>query len=248
MKKILVINPNTTAAMTDSVAKVAAKHAGSDTVIEAVNPEHGPRSIEGHFEEQLAGVATLETVAKNKDDYDAFIIACFGDPAVPACREITDKPVIGIGEASTHMACFLGHKFSIVTVIPRAIPSMEDLVHRIGLSSKCASVRATELSVLEIETDPERTVTEMINEAKIAIEKEGAEVICLGCSGLGPLDQKVQEAVGVPVLDGVTCAVKIAEGLLDYGQKTAKVRAFAWPEKKELSGCAPVLKNIAKEE
>ena len=246
MKKILVINPNTTAAMTDSVAQIAAKHAGNNTVIEAVHPEYGPRSIEGHFEEQLAGVATMETVAKHRDDYDAFIIACFGDPAVAACREITDKPVIGIGEAAMHMACFLGHRFSIVTVMPRAIPFMEDLVERVGLSSKCASVRATELSVLEIETDPGRTVTEMINEARIAIDQEGAEVICLGCSGLGPLDQAVQEAVGVPVLDGVTCAVKMAESLLDYGQKTAKVRAFAWPEKKELPGCSPVLQKITK--
>ena len=245
MREILVINPNTSAEMTESIGEMSLRHANSDTTITVLNPDQGPRSIEGHFEEQIASIATVETLAKHRNEYDAFVIACYGDPGVSACREITDKPVIGIGEASMHMACFLGHQFSIVTVIPRAIPTMQDLVRNIGLSDRCASIRSTRLTVLEIEENPDRAITEMISESKIAIEEDGAEVICLGCAGMGQLDSRVEEIVGVPVLDGTVCAVKMAESILSYGKSTSKVRAYAWPEKKELVGCSPVLNEIA---
>ena len=153
--KILVINPNTTLEMTKSIGEMAEKYCARGTEITAISPDWGPRSIEGHFEEYLSAMATVETVAKYKEDYDAFVIACYGDPGVSACREVTEKPVVGIGEASMHMACFVGHKFSVVTVIPRIKPLLEDLVKQLGLTSKCASIRATNLSVLEIEEDPE---------------------------------------------------------------------------------------------
>jgi len=242
--KILVINPNTTQAMTDDIGIMARKYARPDTEIVAISPSYGPRSIEVHFEDYIAAAATVEEVAKNKDDYDAFIIACYGDPGLYACREVTDKPVIGIAEASMHLATFVAHSFSIVSVIPRVKPLLLDLVRDVGLESKCASVRCTNLTVLEIEADPERAVVELIEESKKAVAEDGAEAICLGCAGMGPLDRRIQDAVGVPVLDGTVSAVKMAESLYDYGLKTSKVAAFAWPEKKELVGCSPALQSV----
>ena len=242
--RILVINPNTTQAMTDDIGMMARKYARPDTEIVAISPRYGPRSIEGHFEEYIAAAATVEEVARHRDEFDAFVIACYGDPGLFACREITEKPVIGIAEASMHFATFLGHKFSIVTVIPRVKPLLDDLVRFVGLESKCASVRCTNLTVLEIEEDPERAVRELIAESKKAVQEDGAEVICLGCAGMGPLDRQIQEAVGVPVLDGTVCAVKLAEALYDYGLTTSKVAAFAWPERKELVGCSSILQAV----
>ena len=102
--KILVINPNTTLEMTKSIGEMAEKYCARGTEITAISPDWGPRSIEGHFEEYLSAMATVETVAKFKEDYDGFVIACYGDPGISACREVTDKPVVGIGEASMHMA------------------------------------------------------------------------------------------------------------------------------------------------
>ncbi|MDB5365508.1 MAG: hypothetical protein JWM77_1435 [Rhodospirillales bacterium] len=245
MMRILVINPNTSIEMTASIDAVAKKYAAADTVLTTLSPAYGPRSIECHYEEQIAGLATIETVAQLEAEYDAFVIACYGDPAVDACREITNKPVIGIGEASMHMACLLGHKFSIVTVIPRAVPIMEDLARKIGLESRCASIRSTSLTVLEIEADPDRAVIEMVAEAKAAIAQDGAEVICLGCAGMGPLDDRVQDAVGVPVLDGTVCAVLLAQSAVAYRKSTSKAAAYAPPGKKELVGCSPVLNRIS---
>ncbi|MFZ5705802.1 MAG: aspartate/glutamate racemase family protein [Pseudomonadota bacterium] len=242
--KILVINPNTTAAMTESIGAIAKKYAAPGTEITVCSPEWGPRSIEGHFEEQIAALATIETVVRYRDDFDGFVIACYGDPGVNACREVTDKPVLGIAEASMHTACLLGHKFSVVTVIERACALIEDGVKRVGLSDRCASIRSTGMSVLEIEENPQQAVVQMVEQGRLAIRDDGAEVICLGCAGMGPLDDQLEEQLGVPVLDGTACAVKMLEGILAYGKSTSKVRAFAWPEKKELPGCSPLLQSV----
>lgn len=243
--RILVINPNTSVEMTASIDAVAKKFAAPGTEIVTISPAYGPRSIESYFEEQLAGLATIEALVEREADFDAFVIACYGDPAVDACRELTAKPVIGIGEASMHMACLLGHSFSIVTVIPRAVPIMEGLVQRAALGDKCASVRSTNLTVLEIEEDPARAVVEMIAEAKAAIAEDGAEVICLGCAGMGPLDAQVEEAVGVPVLDGTVCAVLLAQSAIAYGKRTSKVGGYAPPRPKELVGCSATLRRAS---
>jgi|SRR5581483_947642 len=244
--RILAINPNTTQAMTDDIGRQARKYARPDTEIVAVSPPYGPRSIEGHFEDYIAAAAAVEMVAQYRDDYDAFIIACYGDPGLYACREVTEKPVIGIAEASIRMSGFLAHNYSIVTVLPRVRPLLADLVRSVGMESRCASIRCCNLTVLEIEQDPRRAVVELINESKKAVEEDHAESILLGCAGMGPLDEEIYNAVHVPVLDGTVCAVKIAEGLYDYKQMTSKVAAFAWPEPKELVACSMVLQEAAK--
>jgi allantoin racemase len=167
--------------------------------------------------------------------------AGFGDPGLYACREVSDVPVVGIAEAAMHTACLVAHRWSIVTVIPRVEPFIADAVHRAGLTEKCASIRCTPLSVLEIEQDIERTKRLIVDYARLAIEEDGAEAILLGCAGLGPIDKAMQEALGVPVLDGVACAVKLVEGLHAYGITTSKTKAFLTPEPKELVNCPGTL-------
>src|SRR4051795_9132706 len=216
MPSLLVINPNTTQAMTDDIGRGARAAAGPDTTIDCVQPAAGPRSIEGFTDEVLAAYNVVDTVAAARGRYDAIIVACYGDPAISACREISDVPVIGIAEASFHMASLVAYKWSIVTVLPRVKPLLEELVHRNGMEHKCASIRCTPLTVLEIEEDIERTKRMMVDEARAAIADDGAEAILLGCAGLGPIDKTMQEAVGVPVFDGTACAVKLVESLVSY--------------------------------
>lgn len=232
--RILVINPNTTQEMTDDIARVARAAASPGTEIDCVSPPAGPRSIEGFTDEVLASYHTVDMVAGTKGQYDAYVIACYGDPALAACREVADVPVIGIAEASFHIGSLVAFKWSIVSVLPRVKPLLEELVHRNGMDLRCASIRCTPLTVLEIEEDIDRAKQMMTEEAKKAVHEDGAEAILLGCAGLGPLDKSMQEELGVPVLDGTACAVKLAEDLYEYGITTAKVAAYLTPEPKEL--------------
>jgi allantoin racemase len=235
--------------MTDEIGHVAVAAAAPGTEIDCVQPAAGPRSIEGFADEVLAGYHTLDLVAETRGRYDAYVIACYGDPALAGCREVSTVPVIGIAEASFHMASLVAYKWSIVTVLPRVKPLLEELVHRNGMEMRCASIRCTPLTVLEIEEDLDRTKRMMVEEARSAIAGDGAEAVLLGCAGLGPLDKWMQDQLGVPVLDGVACAVKLAEGLHQYGVTTSKVAAYKDPERKELVACpgslAPIYERAA---
>src|SRR5947199_10853212 len=151
--RILVINPNTTEAMTHEIDKVARAAASKGTDMETVQPKAGPRSIEGNADEVLAAYHTLEVVAGSKGKYDAYVIACYGDPALAECREVSSVPVIGIAEPSIHMAGLVAYKWSIVYVLPRVRPLLERLVHRNGMVSQSASIRCAPLPVTDVEED-----------------------------------------------------------------------------------------------
>jgi allantoin racemase len=237
--KLLVVNPNTTEAMTDGIRLQAQRFARPDTEIEAISAPWGPASIESHFEEELAAVATLQAVAERARAFDGVAIACYGDPGLHAAREISPVPVVGIAEASMHTACLVAHSFSVVTTLPRVKPGLEALVRRYGLESRCASIRATPLAVLDIERDPERAVQLVVAEARRAADEDGAEAILLGCAGMAALDHRhVESSVGLPVIDGVTAAVKLLEGLVESGVGTSRAAAFKHPEPKALKGSA----------
>jgi allantoin racemase len=244
MPKILVINPNTTQAMTDDIARGARAIASPGTSIDAISPAAGPRSIEGFADEVLASYHLLDAVAQARGKYDGIVVACYGDPALAACREISDVPVVGIAEASFHMACLVAHKWSVVTVLPRILPLIEEVVHRNGLERRCASVRSAPLTVLEIEADLDRAKRLMIVEAEKAVREDRAEAILLGCAGLGPLDKAMQDELGVPVFDGTACAVRMVESLIAYGVTTSRVAAYQPPERKELVSCPGSLATL----
>jgi allantoin racemase len=243
--KLLVINPNTTQAMTDAIAEQACAAAAPGTTIEAVSAPWGPASIEGHAEEALAAAATLEVVARAGDDYDGIALACFGDPGLYAARELSPVPVVGIAEAAMLTACTVAHSFSIVTVIHRVQPMLEDVVRRYGLDGRCASVRGTRLAVLDIERDPEAATREILAESRLAISEDGAEAILLGCAGMGPLERAARaELDGVPVIDGVAAAVKMLEGVVGLGLRTSRRAAFQVPGPKEVKGEGSVVEAV----
>lgn len=235
--KILVINPNTSEEMTSGIDSSAKKYARPDTEIETVCPKKGPRSIESAYEEDLVSEALLERVIEgNEGGFDAIIIACYGDPHLYSAREISEVPVYGVAESSMHMACMLSYKFSIVSVLESMRPMLEETVARVGLNSRCASIRIVEISVLDIQKDPNITIKALTEASKLAIKEDGAEAICLGCSGMVRLDKPMEKELGVPVLDGVVCAVKMAEVAFDYRLKLSKIKAFKKPRPKEFVG------------
>jgi allantoin racemase len=241
--RILFVNPNTSEEFTRRIQSVANRYALPGTTVVARNPASGPRSIECVYDEILSSPGTLELVISEIDQSDAVAIACYSDhPTIYALREITDKPVIGIAEASMYMACMLGHKFSVVTTNREWEPLLWDAVRRYGLAERCASVRTTGMPVLALESaTPEETYALILTAARQAIEMDGAEVICLGCAGMAGLDKQLEGELAVPVVDGVASALKLLEGMVAYGVKTSKCKTYSKPGSKELVNLPPVL-------
>ncbi len=239
--RILVVNVNTTASMTEGIAAQARRVAAAGTEIVALTPRFGAESVEGNVESYLAAVGVLDAVlrycAEHPDQpVDAVIQAGYGEHGREGLQEALDCPVVDITEAAASTAMFLGHRYSVVTTLDRAVPLIEDRLLLAGLAQRCASVRASDIPVLELESDPGRAVAAIVAECERAVSEDRAEVICLGCGGMAELETAVRERTGVPVVDGVAAAVTIAEGLVRLGLSTSKVRTYAPPRAKAMSG------------
>jgi allantoin racemase len=234
--RILVVNVNTTVSMTDAIAASARSVAEPGTEIVPLTPAIGADSVEGNFESYLAAVAVMDAVTRYQGEFDAVIQAGFGEHGREGLQELLDVPVVDITEAAGHVACLLGHRYSVVTTLDRAVPLIEDRLKLAGLDARCASVRSSGLSVLQLEQDEELTVKAIGREAELAVRQDKAEVICLGCGGMAGLDEAVRARTGVPVVDGVTAAVKLAESLVALGLSTSKIRTYAPPRPKRVLG------------
>jgi allantoin racemase len=233
--RILVINPNTTASMTDKIGKAAALAASAGTEIVAVNPQDGPPSIEGYFDEVFSIPGILAEMASN-EKADAYVIACFDDTGLDAARCATTAPVIGIGEAAFHLATLVAGKFSVVTTLSRSVPAIEHNLSKYGLSARCAKVRAADIPVLDLELPGSDARHKISDEIAKALAEDRAEAIVLGCAGMADLAAHLAAEHGVPVLDGVACAVKLAECLVGLGLATSKVGGYAPPRAKHFAG------------
>lgn len=223
---ILLVNPNTSAEMTDKIAQSANAIASEGTKVIARHSLQGPASIEGYYDGALSVPGMLAAI-KSSPPYDAIIIACFDDTGLNAVRCLTDKPVIGIGEAAYHMASLISNKFSVVTTLARSVPLLEQNVSLYGLSKKCINVRASEVEVLALEKHNPQAVAKISLEIEQAIAIDNAEAIVLGCAGMTDLATKLQKKYNLPVLDGVSCAVSLAESLIKLGLKTSKLGGYA---------------------
>ncbi|GED88344.1 aspartate/glutamate racemase family protein [Streptomyces sp. 6-11-2] len=234
--RILIANVNTTASMTETIRAQAAASASPDVEIVGLTPSFGPESVEGNFESYLAAVAVMDRIVRYDEPYDAVIQAGYGEHGREGLQELLDVPVVDITEAAAQMAMLIGRTYSVVTTLDRAVPQIQDRLLLAGLNERCASVRASGLPVLELEADPARAADAIVAEARRAVDEDRAEVICLGCGGMAGLDQKISAATGVPVVDGVAAAVTLAEGLVRLGLSTSKVRSYAPPRPKTVTG------------
>ena len=224
--RILVLNPNTTRSMTDKIAAAARRAAAPGTEIVAKNPARGPASIEGFYDEAMSLQGLLEVI-RATPDADAVVIACFDDTGLDAARCLTDRPVVGIGEAAYHMASLISNKFSVVTTLARSVPALEHNLHRYGLAHRCARVRSSEVAVLELEEPGSNAAARIGEEIGRAMAEDRAEAIVLGCAGMTDLTERLAAEHGLPVLDGVSCAVAMAEAMVRLRLKTSRLGGYA---------------------
>lgn len=235
--KILVVNPNTTASMTEKIGLAARAVAAPTTQILAVNPASGPASIEGYYDEVFSVPGLLEEIARGEAaDVDGYVVACFDDTGLDAARSMAAGPVVGLCEGACHMATLVAGSFSVITTLGRSVPAIEGLVQRYGFAGHCRRVRAAEVPVLALE-DPQSDAAHRLRlEIQRARDEDRCEAIVLGCAGMADLALDLTEEFGLPVIDGVAAAVKLVEGLVALGLSTSKVGGYATPQPKVYRG------------
>jgi allantoin racemase len=237
--RLRVINPNTSASMTALIGRAAQAVAAPGTRIDAVQPSFGAPSVEGHHDEVWAAAGVAEQVrAGEAAGADAHVIACFGDPGLHAARELAVGPVVGIAEAAFHAATLLAAGFSVVTTLSRTCGIAEHLVLQYGFERRCRGIHGTDIAVLDLEDPASDAHARILECATRALESDRSGAIVLGCAGMAGLCAALQQRLGVPVIDGVAAAVKLAESLVALGLRTSKRGEYAAPLGKAYVGLA----------
>ncbi len=219
--KILIINPNSDLEMTEAIQRTAENFSAGEFEVTCKPTPGAPEFIETYEDEIKTAPGMIQLVRENEDKFDAFIIACHDDPNLDVMKEITRKPVVGIAEASMKIASMLGHRFSVLTTSEHSIPIKEALARKYHLQDVLVSVRAPREETIEKSDELKYMET-----AQLSIKIDMAEVLVLGCAGMTGLDKNLEEKLGIPVLDGVVCALIIASGLVKHKVSTSKIRRY----------------------
>ena len=236
MKKILVINPIADSRGNKTDGDYLKKIARKDTVIEVVNIEKGPKTIESFYDKAFALPEILRIAKEIKNQYDGIMINCFADPGLKAAREICNIPVAGPGESAMILASMLGHKFSIVSVKKNVIPMFEMKAASLGLSKRLSSVEYIDIPVSELEDNFNKTEKAIIQAINKTIRQNNTEVAVLGCTGMLSLYSEVVKRVSIPVVEPAATALKMLEILIDLGITHSKAGLYITPEVGKIIG------------
>ena len=205
--------------MTGDIRAAAEAFAAGRCETQVLSVPSAPAFIDTLEDQARAVPGMMEIVRQYESAADAFVVACACDPNLFLMRELTDKPVVGIGQASMYYASQLGDRFSILQRGTYSVPNKRNLVGTYQMNRYLASIRASD--------SKEDTFEQYLREGRRAIQEDGAEVLILGCAGLCGMAEQLSEALGCPVLDGVACGLAMAESMVRLRYKTSKVRYYS---------------------
>ncbi|MFB0493204.1 allantoin racemase [Methylobacterium sp. OAE515] len=241
--RLLLVNPNTSVAMTARMERAAAAALAPDVTLTTLTAARGLPYIASRAEAQLAGAAVLESLAEHQAGFDAAVIAAFGDPGLIAARELFDLPIVGMAEAAMLTACLLGQRFGIVTFSGTLLPWYEDAVALSGLSARCACVRSVSAAFRSVTEVQHELEAEIVTLANRAAAEDGADAVILAGAPLTGLAARIGEAVPVPLVDPLAAALGQAQGLVRLGARPPLTGRFARPPAKPATGLAPALRR-----
>jgi Asp/Glu/hydantoin racemase len=239
--RLLLVNPNTTAAMTERMAEIAGAVASSGTEIVALTAERGFPYIASRAEALIAGAIACEMIAEHAEGSDAAIIAAFGDPGLAAARDLFDFPVVGMAQAALLSASMLGERISIVTFSPAMRRWYTDSVHECGLMPHFVGVRTP-----DTHGDDVGNVRNTLREALVAlcrqaVDQDRADVIVLGGAPIAGLAGEIAGEVDALLVDPIVAATAQALVLASLANPEAFARRRSKPLPKDTIGLAAPL-------
>ena len=242
--RLLLINPNISHSVTALIEAEARRSASPGTGITMQTAEFGVAYIETRFEALIGAYATAQLAAQHHGGHDAVIIAAFGDPGLGGLREALPIPVLGLSESALASACLLGNRFSIIAISQRIQAWYREVVHANGLTSRLASIRALDQPLASIGAVQDDHAQALRRLCERAADEDGAEVIILAGAPLAGLARALRGQLPVPVVDGVSSAVRHAETLVALQPGKASRGSFAPPPAKPNQGLPPALQAL----
>ena len=242
--KLLLINPNISESVSELIRQEAMRSASPGTQVRVATARFGVAYIETRFESLIGAYATAELAAEHHADVDAVVVAAFGDPGLGGLREALPIPVTGLTEAALASAHLLGHRFSIIAISQRIQAWYREVVDSYGFGARLASIRALDRPLSSIGGVQEEHAGALKALAERAVREDGAEVIVLAGAPLAGLARSIKGELPVPVVDGVSSAVRHAESLVALQPGLARLGSFAPPPTKPNQGLSPALQQL----
>ncbi len=236
--KLLVINPNISGDVTALIEAEALRSAGSGTELLVLTAGHGVEYIETRFESLIAAGAVAELIAEHTagGDIDGVVVAAFGDPGMPALKELVDIPVIGITEAALCAAALQGQRFSIIAISDRITAWYRDCVEHFGLGGRLASIRSINQSLNSIGSVQSDFKETLLALSRQAVTEDGADVVILAGAPLAGLARELEGQIPVPVVDGISAGIRMTEAVVALKSGPHRQGAFAPPPVKRRRG------------
>lgn len=239
--RLLIINPNISDQVTSLIRAEAERSRGSGTELVVRTAAYGVEYIETRFEALLAATAVAEVIAEHQGNVDGVVVAAFGDPGMPALKELSDVPVVGITEAALCAAALQGHRFSVIAISDRIAAWYRDCIERFGFDGRLASIRSIKEALGGIGTVQDDFRATLVDLARRAVVEDGADVVVLAGAPLAGLARAVADEIPVPVVDGIAAGVRLTEALVGLGCGSHRAGAFAAPPVKPRRGLSAVL-------
>lgn len=241
--QLLLINPNMSATMTDTMMQVANEVATDGVSVTGITASRGFPYISSRAEAQIAGALVLEMIAEHEHSADAVIIAAFGDPGLQAAREQFNLPIVGMAQAAIVTAAMLGERFSIVTFTPLMSRWYIDSVKSSGHADSFLGVRTPSANKLDAFAEQKSMEVELLRLINLSIDEDGADVVILGGAPLAGMAQRLQSQVSVLLVDPISSAVVLADALAKVSDKNAFSRRHSRPAAKSSTGLSPALSD-----
>lgn len=244
--RLLLLNANTTAAMTDRMVAVAADVAGQGVTVIGATAGFGAAYISTRAASAIAGHAALDLLAThvgrdNPGRYDAVLLACFGDPGLFALKELSPIPVLGMAEASLALAAQLGTRVAIITGGTRWPAMLREFALLTGHAERVVAIRATPLTGAEIAADPAAAADQLAALARACVDADGAEAVIFGGAGLVGIPATLQPRLDVPLLDSLACLVQAGIAAARLGAAKPARGSFAAPPRTPSVGLSATL-------
>jgi len=242
--KLLLINPNISDSVSALIRAEAERSASAGTQIEVLTAPFGVAYIETRFEALIGAYAVAQMAAEQHGRFDAVIVAAFGDPGLTGLREVLPIPVTGMTEAALASACLLGNRFSIIAISQRIRAWYRETVTAYGLDSRLASIRGLDEPLADIGNVQADQGERLQRLSQHAVDEDGADVIVLAGAPLAGLARTLRGRLPVPVVDGVSSAVRHAETLVALQSGRARSGSFAPPPAKPNQGLPPAIAQL----
>jgi Asp/Glu/hydantoin racemase len=244
--KLLLINPNISDSVSALIRTEAQRSASPGTELEVLTAPFGVAYIETRFESLLGAYAAAQLAAEHYQRFDAVVVAAFGDPGLGGLREALPIPVTGLTEAALASASLLGQRISIIAISQRIQAWYREVVESYGFGTRLASIRALDRPLAGIGSVQDEHAAALKALAERAVDEDGADVIVLAGAPLAGLARSLKGQLPVPVVDGVSSAVRHAETLVALQPGSAMRGSFAPPPEKPNRGLPPAIEALLK--